>query len=245
MSSDESSDAEYLPEGSDESDIPSEAESDFDEEGNKIVKSKEPATNKRKKRKVNANTSKKKHRGTTEIEQTSKNKQEEMTELEEEREKKRAEALWADFLNDTSSASSFRSKESNAKESAESSRQSSEKNLAPDTLAETSKQKEPPKPEFVTKIFDFAGEEVKIVEKVESVDKPTKDNKKPASICPLKSFGQTSAASKPKGLGSILGQLGRKNKISTLEKSKLDWQSFKQREGLEEELQTFNKGKDG
>lgn len=47
------------------------------------------------------------------------------------------------------------------------------------------------------------------------------------------------------GLGNILGQLGKKNKLSVLEQSKQDWNSFKDEEGLNEELQTFNKGKDG
>lgn len=48
-----------------------------------------------------------------------------------------------------------------------------------------------------------------------------------------------------KGIGSVLDQLGKKKKISTLEKSKLDWDRFKKEEDIEEELQTHNKGKDG
>lgn len=47
------------------------------------------------------------------------------------------------------------------------------------------------------------------------------------------------------GLGNILGQLGKKNKVSVLEQSKKDWNSFKDEEGLKEELETYNKGKDG
>lgn len=47
------------------------------------------------------------------------------------------------------------------------------------------------------------------------------------------------------GLGNILGQLGKKNKLSVLEQSKKDWNSFKDEEGINEELSTFNKGKDG
>nr|CAD7267975.1 unnamed protein product [Timema shepardi] len=48
-----------------------------------------------------------------------------------------------------------------------------------------------------------------------------------------------------KGLSSVLGQLGRKPKLGTLEKSKLDWENFKSKEGLQDEIHTFNKGKDG
>lgn len=47
------------------------------------------------------------------------------------------------------------------------------------------------------------------------------------------------------GLGNILGQLGKKNKLSVLEQSKKDWSSFKDEEGINEELNTFNKGKNG
>lgn len=47
------------------------------------------------------------------------------------------------------------------------------------------------------------------------------------------------------GIGGVLSQLGKKQKISTLEKSKLDWDRFKKDENIEEELQTYNKGKDG
>lgn len=47
------------------------------------------------------------------------------------------------------------------------------------------------------------------------------------------------------GIGGVLSQLGKKQKISTLEKSKLDWDRFKKEEDIEEELQTYNKGKDG
>lgn len=47
------------------------------------------------------------------------------------------------------------------------------------------------------------------------------------------------------GIASILGQIGKKNKLSTLEKSKLDWDRFKKEEGIDEDLQTHNKGKAG
>lgn len=47
------------------------------------------------------------------------------------------------------------------------------------------------------------------------------------------------------GLSAVLSQIGKKSKISTLEKSKLDWERFKSEEGLQEEIQTHNRGKDG
>ena len=48
------------------------------------------------------------------------------------------------------------------------------------------------------------------------------------------------------GLSSIMDTIsGKKKKMGCLDKSKLDWDSFVQKEGIKEELSTFNKGKDG
>ncbi|KAM3850034.1 craniofacial development protein 1, partial [Diretmus argenteus] len=48
------------------------------------------------------------------------------------------------------------------------------------------------------------------------------------------------------GVSSILTHLGgKKQKMSTLEKSKMDWDAFKSEEGITEELAIHNRGKDG
>jgi hypothetical protein len=48
------------------------------------------------------------------------------------------------------------------------------------------------------------------------------------------------------GIQAVLNALkAKKQKMGTLEKSRLDWQSFKKTEGIEEELQTQVKSKDG
>lgn len=48
------------------------------------------------------------------------------------------------------------------------------------------------------------------------------------------------------GMSSLLGKIGaKKQKMSTLEKSKLDWESFKEEEGIGEELAIHNRGKEG
>jgi hypothetical protein len=47
------------------------------------------------------------------------------------------------------------------------------------------------------------------------------------------------------GLANVLSQLGKKDKLTVLEKTKQDWDSYKKREGIAEELVTYNKGKDG
>lgn len=71
--------------------------------------------------------------------------------------------------------------------------------------------------------------------------------KKPVSSVLGKSFASSvNNKSAPKGgLASVLNKIGKKDKISTLEKSKLDWNKFKQSEGIDEEIKTFNRGKDG
>ena len=109
---------------------------------------------------------------------------------------------------------------------------------------EPSEPKEPPKTKKVTELFEFAGEAVE-VEKEVPIDAP----EPAAKPQPSKNIPATSVPGPRRnvggGLSSILGQIGKKNKLSILEKSKLDWNSFKKQEGIEEQLQTHNKGKDG
>lgn len=51
---------------------------------------------------------------------------------------------------------------------------------------------------------------------------------------------------RPSGMGGILSRLGgKKPKMSTLEKSKMDWDAFKSEEGITEELAIHNRGKEG
>lgn len=142
----------------------------------------------------------------------------------EEDEKKKSDALWASFLseNDTKTENSVSAI------------------VTPERKKMT-----------VTESFEYAGEEVKITKEIEipAKEKPsTSLTKKESSssptvskllTIPLKTLKRTS------GIGTLLGQLGKNKKISTLEKTKLDWTSFKKGEGIEEEIETHNKGKDG
>eukprot|EP01137_Pigoraptor_chileana_P009167 Opistho-2@57030 len=77
-------------------------------------------------------------------------------------------------------------------------------------------------PKTVTKTFSFAGETISVTEKVSS----STQQQKPA---PPKS-----------ALDDILSKF-KPPKISTLEKSRLDWQTFKQAEGIDDELTHHNK----
>lgn len=110
----------------------------------------------------------------------------------------------------------------------------------------------------ITKIFEFAGEEVK-VEKEVSADSAEARLSLTSAENSMKTDASTSPAGRGRGRGggrgikrgglggisSVLGQIGKKAKISTLEKSKLDWDNYKKQENLEEEIITHNRGKDG
>nr|XP_021192857.2 uncharacterized protein LOC110378076 [Helicoverpa armigera] len=92
------------------------------------------------------------------------------------------------------------------------------------------------------RIFEFAGETIvvennTIKERIKTADSPATGSKLEGP--------SRSRALGGSGLSGILGQINKKNKLSTLEKSKLDWSTYKQEEGLEEEIQSHNKGRNG
>ena len=110
----------------------------------------------------------------------------------------------------------------------------------------------------ITKIFEFAGEEVKIEKEVAADSAEARLTLPDVQKSTHESESTTEATRGPSsrgrgakriaglgGISSVLGQLGKKAKISTLEKSKLDWDNFKKEEKIDEEINTHNKGKDG
>lgn len=224
------SDEDFRPEGA-QSDVPSEDESGScisDDNNDQEPTKQKTKIKKKRKQRAKPNTQNANQSESDNEEKTSE------TELNEEEEKKRADALWADFLSDTPKTSTQNG--NSAKKSATvTSASTSTKTLSPPKSK--SQEKEPEKIE-VTEIFDFAGEEVRITKEI---DKTQTDEKTTTSKIPPK--GPTKRPGG--GLNSILGQINKKNKITVLEKTKLDWDHFKKAEGLNEELQTFNKGKDG
>lgn len=166
----------------------------------------------------------------------------------EEQEKKKADDLWSSFLSDVGS----RPKSKPATPSGSSVTTPSGSSLA--SLSKPIKSPDLPtsKKVTITKEFDFAGETVKITKDVDlNSEEGKKEMKKLAEEKkdPVKNpdapgpamFGRKSGG----GLGSILSKIGKKDKISTLDKSKLDWETFKQEKGISEELQIHNRGKEG
>ncbi|EDS35849.1 cp27 [Culex quinquefasciatus] len=161
--------------------------------------------------------------------------------LDDEDEERLTDALWADFLAGSNSSSTTSSSKEPAKKDPV-------KAVAPVAV-------KPPKPapttttkpETVTKIFEFAGETVEVTEPA-----PAAEATSSKARIETRNFGSTFVERRvgpnqhlEAGLGAVLGQLGKKNKLSVLEKTQLDWKSFKRNEGIEEELQTHNRGRDG
>lgn len=159
--------------------------------------------------------------------------------------KKKEDELWASFLNDVGPKSKA-APSSQVKASEETEKTNSNKPLV--KADELEKPKEPEKVK-ITKVFDFAGEEVRVTKEVDASSKEAKsflkqnEKEKPQAAPSLPAGSGIKRAS---GMSNLLGKIGaKKQKMSTLEKSKLDWESFKEEEGIGEELALHNRGKEG
>lgn len=101
----------------------------------------------------------------------------------------------------------------------------------------------------ITKEYDFAGEIVKVTKEVDENSKEAKSETKREDSTDIKQTSSpglsTLGIKRPGGLGSVLNKINKKQKISTLNKSKLDWDQFKKDNKLEDDLQIHNKGKQG
>ncbi|XP_018582134.1 craniofacial development protein 1 [Scleropages formosus] len=182
----------------------------------------------------------------------------------EELEKKKADDLWASFLSDVGP----RPKHSVSAQTAPvtpSKADSDSQDVLDKVPSEPEEYPEIPedKPKeltkiTITKVFDFAGEEVQVTKEVdadsrearsflkteeEEEEEPQQNILSKPSV-PFPASGPS--VKRPSGIGSVLGRIGgKKQKMSTLEKSRLDWDAFKEEEGIGEELATHNRGKDG
>ncbi|KAJ8271890.1 hypothetical protein COCON_G00107490 [Conger conger] len=170
--------------------------------------------------------------------------------------KKKADDLWASFLSDVGPRPNLSTPVSVSAPS-----EKSPQTAAPDKKTDTPLQPLEPAPKAkvpskitITKVFDFAGEEVRVTKEVES------DSKEAQNFLKMQEKGQEQvkqpsqdqplapgpSVKRPAGMGSVLSQLsGKKQKMSTLEKSKLDWDTYKSEEGIVDELATHNRGKEG
>ncbi|CAO2610040.1 Craniofacial development protein 1, partial [Lemmus lemmus] len=165
--------------------------------------------------------------------------------------KKKEDELWASFLNDVGPKSKA-APSPQVKAAEETEETGSNKLLVKADELEKPKESEKVK---ITKVFDFAGEEVRVTKEVDAASKEAKsflkqnEKEKPQAAVPSAAAPALPAGSgikRSSGMSSLLGKIGaKKQKMSTLEKSKLDWENFKEEEGIGEELAIHNRGKEG
>lgn len=159
----------------------------------------------------------------------------------EEQEKKRADDLWSSFMSDVGKKP--KSDSSSSVESAPISKSSTTTAMKASDSTTTSKKI------TITKEYDFAGEIVKVTKEVDENSKEAKSELKKQDSSELQQTSSPGLSGiglkRPGGLGSVLDKINKKQKISTLSKSKLDWDQFKKDNKLEDDLQIHNKGKQG
>ncbi|XP_038657193.1 craniofacial development protein 1-like, partial [Scyliorhinus canicula] len=170
-------------------------------------------------------------------------------------EKKKADDLWANFLSDVGQKPKpVAITPTSRKEDILVDQEKLSK--SPDIVKDSEKPKAPGKVK-ITKVFDFAGEEVKVTKEVDAASKEAKiffKNQNEVQEKDLPAVPATVEVGVPTGsgvkrqsaIGNILGKMGgKKQKMSTLEKSKVDWEAFKEKEGIGDELAIYNRGKEG
>ncbi|XP_033753933.1 craniofacial development protein 1-like [Pecten maximus] len=182
----------------------------------------------------------------------------EKLEKKEDQEKKRTDNLWASFLSDVGGRPKPKPAPSSGLGALGSLSKpctsSSPKSTPTSTIVN------PPGKVKVTKVYDFAGEAVEVTKEVdvdskeakaalkekEETDNPTESSSPVPATGASVFSGKGPGIKRPGGgLGGILNSINKKPKMGTLEKSKLDWNSFKEKEGISEELQIHNRGKSG
>ncbi|PRD23438.1 UNVERIFIED_CONTAM: Cfdp1 [Trichonephila clavipes] len=146
-------------------------------------------------------------------------------------EKKRLNDLWASFLSDVESVPPKKS-----------SLTVSNKTAKPEIKKENETKVSKTEAASVSKVFEFAGETFLVDKDSNSFDNVSAEvntsDDVPSETSP--------PATQKRGLGSVLDTIvNKKQKLTVLEKTRLDWKSFKKNEGIEEDLEKFNKGKQG
>eukprot|EP00118_Oscarella_pearsei_P003551 m.14757 g.14757 ORF g.14757 m.14757 type:complete len:230 (+) comp25963_c0_seq2:2-691(+) len=136
-------------------------------------------------------------------------------EVEEEEKKRRVDDLWSSFKKDVGeTATTTRPVPSEAPETKDKTGKTSR-------FSDFSRSKEKA---VTTKTYDFAGEKVVVKDVVETDVNPSQKERRSGS-----------------SLSNLLKGLGKAPKLSTLDKSKLDWKTYTVKEGLKDELSQHNK----
>lgn len=247
-SSTDDSDEDYNPEGNN-SDVASEVDTDDETENN----DENNKSGKQKRKGLSPGTVAKKAKlQAAESNQTQKRandkKSSPVATLSDDDEDSNEDALWSSFLGKTENGATRSATVTSKKiqAPAKSTTASAPLKAAPQKPLISTATNIPAKPIIVTEIFEFAGEKVEVQKEIKT-DKPVAlAAGVSATSAPLnKSRIGSSGSGSGGGIASVLGQIGKKNKLSVLQKTQIDWSGFKNKEGIDEELQTFNKGRDG
>ncbi|XP_041651804.1 craniofacial development protein 1 [Cheilinus undulatus] len=180
-----------------------------------------------------------------------------VTEDDEERQKKKSDDLWASFLSDVGS----RPKESEPASQPSTTHTEDSSSSSPSLKVTPSRTETKDAAKItITKVFDFAGEEVRVNKEVSADSREAKSFLKSQSTKQEESEEEEKknlspsgpptppgpSVKRPAGMNSLLSRIGgKKPKMSTLEKSKMDWEAFKSEEGITEELAIHNRGREG
>lgn len=260
-SSTDESDEDYNP-NADDSNALSEVESDGEAEDNEVAA--EHIITGRKRKADTVDTSSKSKKPAVD---SNAGKAEKMAdkELVDDDDDENEDAIWASFLSKSAEKAPQLAKLTAATSTKPGETAQKEKSEIPIVAKSATIVKEPEQKRIVTEIFEFAGEKVEVKKEVKidpKTESASASSQKQNKIDPVSSSAESKTGNplnRPRfgigapgrggvaggGLSSVLGQLGKKNKLSILEKTKLDWSGFKQNEGIDEELQTHNKGRDG
>jgi hypothetical protein len=184
-----------------------------------------------------------------------KREQEQKQEMEE---KKKADSLWADFMKDVGGSRPKTKTETITGSDKLVQAAPSSGSDAPTSSGARSKppdaSKAKPEHVVVVKEFKFAGETVEVSTTVDANSKEAKQKMSEATYSATSGVAVSSLTSptpigvkRPAvgGLSSVLSKIDKRPKMSTLVKSKLDWDSFKSAEGIGDDLKIHNRGKDG
>ncbi|XP_041048485.1 craniofacial development protein 1 [Carcharodon carcharias] len=171
------------------------------------------------------------------------------------KEKKKADDLWASFLSDV--GQKLKPVPTTPTSRKEDILVDQGKLSKPQDIVKDSEKPKAAGKVTITKVFDFAGEEVKVTKEVDAASKEAKiflknqnevqEKGSPAAPATMEVGAPTgSGVKRQSAIGNILGKIGgKKQKMSTLEKSKIDWEAFKEKEGIGDELAIYNRGKEG
>ncbi|XP_019733709.1 craniofacial development protein 1 [Hippocampus comes] len=211
----------------------------------KKVKKKNSSLRKRPKRVVKVDKEEKNGDGTEDVEKLAQVQNDEKG-----AQKKQSDDLWARFLSDVAP----RPKASMAGSPSHTTPEANPS--ASNVCMRTESQESDTAKVTIVKVFDFAGEEVRVNKEVSADSREAKIHFK--SQCTQEKTGEESPTSsnqsscpgpsskRPAGMSSLLSRIGgKKQKMSTLEKSKMDWDAFKYEEGITEELAIHNRGREG